>query len=645
MSELLNDACLKLAEGVADMIDSAKYVTRAMVSLKMRMETVIIALQVLSLRKGIDNPAAHATPAAEVEEKKNAALSSTYDVLNKVGTFVTKFNNDNIYSWNTVRYLISSVALKEAIDGLQQELCRVTVDLLITSAADSQSALQSHPEYEVEHITTLSNEVSSYFKDNYELTSKFGEEIFHKLDAMAQSEVPPDDIDEKMKSLYAVMLVVLNKTEVASRTQQSIPSATTGSAVSYRDRELKKVYVPVQLCSEIANVQPAIAAAAGDAGGAATDASTVSTTMHRGEFKSTPISIKIWHGKAPLGVSTEIRREMENEALIMMVGSPHSNIVSVLGICCTMTEAMLLIEDAEYGSLFNVLQSHVSFPAELIVAWMVDICSALQAIHFLNIRHGDVKPENMMLFKDRLCCKLSGFGYAETDGDIKASKKECFHTAAAANTTAVTAAVGSGSGGGSGMPPSKESDVQSFGFSLLFMLLRKPVVDIQAELHKLAGAIFFCNAKQHPDRHLFFAGLIGSMVTAMSTSSSSSSSSSSSAAVAAISRPTALQVGLDLKAEQLKVPYAGDPRLYGHRFHTHLWRIAESLVSCMTHGVSPLSHICTRVCGCEYALCILYLYVYYFLHGCTVMLCTYDMHFTTLRGCRKNGSIRMLLLE
>jgi serine/threonine protein kinase len=75
----------------------------------------------------------------------------------------------------------------------------------------------------------------------------------------------------------------------------------------------------------------------------------------------------------------------------------------------------LVVEHAEYGNLRDYLLSQARAPADDRTLLCLDIASGLHALHACGVVHGDVKLENMLVFRNEdggLCAKLADFGSA-----------------------------------------------------------------------------------------------------------------------------------------------------------------------------------------------------------------------------------------
>jgi serine/threonine protein kinase len=98
----------------------------------------------------------------------------------------------------------------------------------------------------------------------------------------------------------------------------------------------------------------------------------------------------------------------------------HPNIIQLLGVSWQSVDVkedlilpVLVLEAAEYGSLASLLNSGnaVTLNEELLIA--LDIATGLAALHEHGIIHGDVKPQNVLIFKTadrKYVAKLADFG-------------------------------------------------------------------------------------------------------------------------------------------------------------------------------------------------------------------------------------------
>jgi serine/threonine protein kinase len=100
----------------------------------------------------------------------------------------------------------------------------------------------------------------------------------------------------------------------------------------------------------------------------------------------------------------------------------HENIVSLKGIAWQhsldspgVVVPCLLLEFAEYGTLSDLLRGGENIPFKTKLHLLYDIALGLEALHKCGIAQGDVKPDNVLIFKHperRFIAKLADFGYS-----------------------------------------------------------------------------------------------------------------------------------------------------------------------------------------------------------------------------------------
>jgi serine/threonine protein kinase len=108
----------------------------------------------------------------------------------------------------------------------------------------------------------------------------------------------------------------------------------------------------------------------------------------------------------------------------------HENIVSLQGIAWQhsldapgVVVPCLLLEFAEYGTLADLLRGEGDIPFKTKLHLLYDIALGLEALHKCGIAQGDVKPDNVLIFKHptrRFIAKLADFGYSflEVEEDV-----------------------------------------------------------------------------------------------------------------------------------------------------------------------------------------------------------------------------------
>ena len=102
----------------------------------------------------------------------------------------------------------------------------------------------------------------------------------------------------------------------------------------------------------------------------------------------------------------ECRMQFNSEAGFIVRGLHHPNIVEYYSTWTEGYEGFILMEYAEFGDVFGLSDTKTK-----VVKILQDVISALAFLHQHKIVHRDVKPENILVFKDNVF-KLADFGYA-----------------------------------------------------------------------------------------------------------------------------------------------------------------------------------------------------------------------------------------
>jgi aurora kinase len=102
----------------------------------------------------------------------------------------------------------------------------------------------------------------------------------------------------------------------------------------------------------------------------------------------------------------QLRREIEIQSHLR-----HPNILSMHGYFYDDTRIYLILEFAERGELYKILQKEKTFTEEKTAKYVKSLASALAYCHVNNVIHRDIKPENLLLSR---CgeVKIADFGWA-----------------------------------------------------------------------------------------------------------------------------------------------------------------------------------------------------------------------------------------
>ncbi len=139
--------------------------------------------------------------------------------------------------------------------------------------------------------------------------------------------------------------------------------------------------------------------------------------MYLGTYGKQKVAVKVLRNEGkPL--TPEQKRGAESEVLIMrFLESPH--VVFCHGFIPDLKEFTIVLELAPYGSLWDMVANHASFPAlpfPLVISLLTDVADALNYLHQMNVTHKDLKCENVLVFHE-LRAKLGDFGLAKkSDG-------------------------------------------------------------------------------------------------------------------------------------------------------------------------------------------------------------------------------------
>tara|TARA_R110002003_G_scaffold228_16_gene16715 strand:+ start:11977 stop:13674 length:1698 start_codon:yes stop_codon:yes gene_type:complete len=103
----------------------------------------------------------------------------------------------------------------------------------------------------------------------------------------------------------------------------------------------------------------------------------------------------------------------------------HENIITVLGVCWRSVRGQIMpafVMELAHTNLQAMMESESEISTRKLLGLAIDVCDGVSALHEVGIIHGDIKPANILIFKDReldFIAKISDFGSSLLKTDIK----------------------------------------------------------------------------------------------------------------------------------------------------------------------------------------------------------------------------------
>jgi serine/threonine protein kinase len=108
--------------------------------------------------------------------------------------------------------------------------------------------------------------------------------------------------------------------------------------------------------------------------------------------------------------------QVAREILLMKVLGQHPNILPCYGYTTSPGLINIVMEYAPFGALSEIIDPTLNIFHELlpllILAWLHDLACALQFMHSHNIKHKDIKAQNILVYR-MFQIKLGDFGFAK----------------------------------------------------------------------------------------------------------------------------------------------------------------------------------------------------------------------------------------
>lgn len=116
-------------------------------------------------------------------------------------------------------------------------------------------------------------------------------------------------------------------------------------------------------------------------------------------------------------LNRKLMENLQSEISVLRTISDNKNIVKLIDIVKREKYVYLVMEYCSEGDLSELLREKGGkFDLKLVYAMMVQLSSAMEALHEANLIHRDLKPQNILLTKDSvdgsLILKVADFGFA-----------------------------------------------------------------------------------------------------------------------------------------------------------------------------------------------------------------------------------------
>lgn len=135
----------------------------------------------------------------------------------------------------------------------------------------------------------------------------------------------------------------------------------------------------------------------------------------------TKVAIKIMSKSDPRKDFTKkfMLREM---AIVKTI--KHPNIIKFLQTIESTTKMFIVMEDASYSSILDIVQRYRNINEQLAAIWFSQMCDGISFCHSRGIVHRDLKCENVLLDKYKNV-KIIDFGFGKTEMNLKSLCSTC----------------------------------------------------------------------------------------------------------------------------------------------------------------------------------------------------------------------------
>lgn len=135
--------------------------------------------------------------------------------------------------------------------------------------------------------------------------------------------------------------------------------------------------------------------------------------------------IKETRHKGVDGISVSFMRELGVYQTINLLGMNGVHTVYCFGYCVDLTKEVIVLEDAHFGNLKQFFDAYASLfvQGETLIKSTKELFQGLDFLHSLGILHRDIKPQNILVFKevDGFSLKYCDFGSARGAGIVIAN--------------------------------------------------------------------------------------------------------------------------------------------------------------------------------------------------------------------------------